>query len=68
MSGKTGQPKLYQLELRVTIYDTRTGGPYGQINVSENFCVPATNFLEICELLGRFHKLAEELKAPDVKI
>lgn len=52
------QPR-YQLSVRVSIQDVEM---LGNIQVEEHFRVDAKNFIDICQLLGRFHELAEKLK------
>ena len=46
------------LEIRISI---RKGG-YGQFDLSENLEIDAPTFLEMCEVLSSFHKLAEQFK------
>jgi hypothetical protein len=52
---------LYTLDIRVSM--RQSPGYGGQLDISESIEVPATGFLEICTILGRFHELAESLKA-----
>lgn len=52
------QPR-YQLSVRVSIQDIET---LGNLQVEEHFRVDAKNFFDICQLLGRFHELAEKIK------
>lgn len=49
----------YQLSIRVAIQDTMTGGG---LQVSEDFRVGTQNFIEICQMLGRFHELSEKIR------
>jgi hypothetical protein len=51
---------LYELDINVTIRQAQGYG--GNLNISERVTVPATGFLELCQVLGEFHKLAEILK------
>lgn len=49
----------YQLSIRVAIQDPTTGGG---LQISKDFRVNASNFIEICHVLGRFHELSEKIK------
>jgi hypothetical protein len=51
----------YELDINVSI--RQAAGYGGQLNISERVQVPAHGFLELCQVLGEFHKLAEALKA-----
>jgi hypothetical protein len=51
----------YELDIQVSI--RQAGGYNGSLNISERVTVPATGFLELCQVLGEFHKLAEALQA-----
>lgn len=52
---------LYTLDIRVSM--RQSPGYGGQLDISESVTVPASGFLEICQVLGKFHELAESLKA-----
>lgn len=52
---------LYELDIRVSM--RQSPGYGGQLDISESVIVPAAGFLEICQILGKFHELAESLKA-----
>lgn len=52
---------LYELEIRVSL--RQQGGYAGQLEIADRVVIPAAGFLEICQVLGRFHELAESLKA-----
>jgi hypothetical protein len=52
---------LYELEVRVSI--RQSPGYGGALEIADRVMVPATGFLEICQVLGQFHELAESLKA-----
>ena len=49
----------YELSVDVSLYGT---GGEGNLRVSERVQLNAKSFLELAEILGEFHKLAETLK------
>jgi len=51
-----------KLEVRIQIYITQLKGMHGQIELSQSFTIRNRNFLEICEILGQFEKLADKIK------
>lgn len=53
--------EVYELDINVSIRTVEGYG--GNLNISERVQVPATGFLELCQVLGKFHELAEALKA-----
>ncbi len=50
-----------QYDLQVTIYITSDRGD--RLNVNETVSLSVTDFLDMAKVLGRFHDLAQELKA-----
>lgn len=54
----------WQLEVRVVIRQVTDERRYTgqQLDVSEQFEVPATSFMEVAGILGKFHDLAEVIK------
>lgn len=56
------QPKKYRMEIRVTMREE----PYNQcasgLEVHEDLIVTADSFLQMAEVLGRFHQLADEVR------
>ncbi len=51
------------MQLRISVYleqPPHQGG--GHLQISENVEINVNTFLEACEILGQFHKLAEVLK------
>lgn len=57
----SGPDNEYELDINISLRSVRGYG--GQLNISERVTVPATGFLELCQVLGQFHELAEALKA-----
>jgi hypothetical protein len=51
--------KTFNLVINVDIQDK---GGYGSLRVSETFELGVSTFLEMCQILGRFHELAEKVK------
>lgn len=52
---------LYELDIKVSM--RQSPGYGGQLDISDSVTVTAAGFLEICQILGKFHELAESLKA-----
>lgn len=50
---------LYELYVSVSLRKQRGG--QGDLSVTEHVTVKAKSFLEIAQILGRFHELSEEL-------
>ena len=55
-------PEL-ELRIHVEIYQPGQGG---RLNISEEIKLAPLNFLELCQILGKFHELAETFKKVDV--
>lgn len=55
----------YELTINATIQEK--GGYNGRLQVAETVIVSATSFLELAEILGRFHSLAQTLNNSGVK-
>ena len=49
-------------ELQVTAEIRQVVGGMGGLQVRENVVITADSFLEICSILGEFHKLAETMR------
>jgi len=48
-----------KLRIDVSIYQPHQGG---RLNISEQIELPQEGFLELCQILGKFHELAETFK------
>ena len=51
-----------ELELVIQIEVRQPQSGYAGLRVNDSFKIKPKNFLEMCEILGRFNKLAEEIK------
>jgi len=49
-----------ELSLRVEIRQPYFGN--NGLQIVENFTLKPTGFLQLCEILGQFHKLAEQIR------
>lgn len=49
------------LEVRMDMRNTAAG--FGSLTVREDFRMPVASFTELAGILGRFHALAEDVKA-----
>ena len=52
--------------LRVSInvrIDVSGQAGYGNLEIREDFPIPVGSFMELAQVLGRFHELAEKIKA-----
>lgn len=47
------------LEVNITIYKQRTGE---RLSISDRIDIPSYNFLQMCEILGKFQTLADSYK------
>lgn len=55
----TETEKRYELDIQVRIRDKRAGG---SLEVSERLDISANGFLEIAEILSKFHQLGEAIQ------
>lgn len=58
-------PTTLLLKIRVEVYQPS----YSQngLSIIEEFELPARSFLEVCQILGQFHNLTEQLRKEGVK-
>ncbi len=49
------------LELSITVEIRPSDYATNGLRISETHKIKAGNFLELCEILGKFHKLTEEI-------
>lgn len=56
----------YQLTINATIQEE--GGYNGRLQINETVTVNASSFLELAEILGRFHSLAQTLNNSGVRV
>lgn len=61
----TGLDSRYKLNISCEIIQTTADGGYTghQLRVQEQTVLNVSNFLELAQVLGRFHDLAEAIKA-----
>jgi hypothetical protein len=53
----------YELQISVEIRQVDSMGSYGNgLRVHENLELDARDFMELCEVLAEFHKLAEQFR------
>lgn len=50
---------VFELEVTVRVKQRET---FSGLTVHENFEIEASGFMEVCEVLAQFHKLAETFK------
>lgn len=53
-------PKEYTVQVRVSLYD-KFGSD--RLEISEDLTLSAGNFMDVASILGKFHELAERLRA-----
>jgi len=56
---------MNQFELSINVTIRQNGGGYLQVN--EQLQVDASGFMEMCEVLGQFHNLAEKIRQQKAK-
>ena len=55
----------YNVQLNVRIHPE--SGGYGGLEISETVNVSADGFLSLCQILGKFHELAQKIKEEEKK-